>query len=107
MAELSVTRWAICSTIKASAQNVLRFAAYQFDLKANRLNLDAPCPEAMAYLQAHPKIWIQDRSHEFWSPRNRRRPAEQQPRQSVNAPHSLRNKTQEDWLVHIDVDEFL
>lgn len=109
MSEAADLRWGVCSTIKAPACDILQFAAYHLEQGAHRIYiyLDAPCPDAEPLLEAHPKIRVQLRDAEFWDRKNRKRPEKHQMRQSVNATHAYRRKTEVDWLAHVDVDEFL
>ncbi|NRB19259.1 MAG: glycosyltransferase family 2 protein [Rhodobacteraceae bacterium] len=105
-----MTRWGLVATIKAEAADVLNFAAYHLDLGAHRLfiYLDVPCPEAMPYLKAHPKIRVVLCDDAYWRQRRKSRPLKHQVRQSLNATRAYRRQASElDWLIHMDVDEFL
>ena len=105
-----MTRWGLVATIKAEADDVLNFAAYHLDTGAHRLflYLDAPCPKAMPYLKAHPKIRVILCDDAYWLQRRKSRPAKHQVRQSLNATRAYRRQAADlDWLVHMDVDEFL
>lgn len=100
--------WGISSTILAPARDVLRFAAYHLEQGAHRLYiyLDDETPEAFSRLKAHPKIRVRTCDATYWSQRGGR-PDKHQARQSVNATHAYHRKSEVDWLIHIDVDEFL
>lgn len=102
-------RWGVVATIKASPQETLDFAAYHLDLGAHRIfiYLDAPNPQAEAALRAHPKLRVKLCDDKYWQQRKRARPDQHQNRQSLNATHAYRRASDLDWLVHIDVDEFL
>ena len=62
------TKWGVVATIKAPAQDVLRFAAYHLDLGAHRLfiYLDEPNPEAYAPLKNHSKVRVFSCDDAFW-----------------------------------------
>ena len=103
-------RWAVCSTVKADARTILEFAAHHLEAGAHRvfLYLDAPCPAAMPFLRAHPRIRVVNCNAAYWQKRRQGRPEKHQVRQTVNATRCYRQQAhQADWLAHIDVDEFL
>lgn len=104
-----MTKWGLSATIKASATDILDFAAYHLDLGAHRLHLylDDPNPKAFAALKAHPKIRVITCDHDYWQKHHDRRPTKHQVRQTANATHAYRRRVEVDWLVHMDVDEFL
>ena len=105
-----MTRWGLVATIKAEADDVLNFAAYHLDAGAHRLflYLDAPCPKAMPFLQAHPKIRVILCDEAYWLKRRKSYPVKHQVRQTLNATRAYRRQASDlDWLIHIDVDEFL
>ncbi len=104
-----MTRWGVVSTIRAPAEEILRFAAHHLDLGAHRLYLylDAPDPAAEAALRAHPKIRLRVCDSAYWDKSGIRRPKKHQPRQTHNASHAYGLASDVDWLAHIDVDEFL
>lgn len=105
-----MTRWGLVTTIKAEAADILNFAAYHLEAGAHRLfiYLDAPCPEAMSDLQAHPKIRVTLCDEAYWLKRRKSRPVKHQVRQSLNATRAYRRQAGDvDWLIHMDVDEFL
>jgi hypothetical protein len=101
--------WGIVATIKAPVRDILDFAAYHLDLGAHRIliYLDEPHPEAEAALRDHPKLRITVCDDRYWQKRKRQRPDQHQNRQSLNATHAYRRAGDLDWLIHIDVDEFL
>ncbi|MQQ07545.1 glycosyltransferase family 2 protein [Epibacterium sp. SM1979] len=103
-------RWGVVSTIKASAQEVLTFAAYHLAQGAHRvcIYLDAPCPEALPHLKAHPKVRVIDCDDGYWRRQPVKRPKKHQVRQTHNANRAYQKQCKDlDWLAHIDVDEFI
>lgn len=105
---MSDPTWGVVSTIKAPASDILNFAAHHLDLGARRLfiYLDAPSPAAFAALRAHPKCRVIVTDADYWRRRGSR-PEKHQARQTANATHCYRRRGDVDWLLHIDVDEFL
>lgn len=104
-----MTRWGIVSTIKAPLPEILDFAAYHLDLGAHRLLLflDDPQPDTVAVLKAHPRIRVFACDDRHWRRLGIRRPAKHQVRQTANASFAYGRRVQVDWLIHMDVDEFL
>lgn len=102
-------RWGLVATIRADADEILRFAAYHLSAGAHRLfiYLDAPCPPAQAALQAHPKCRVTSCDAAHWKALIGKRPVKHQSRQTLNATHAYARAADVDWLTHIDVDEFL
>lgn len=101
--------WGLCATILAPAGDILSFAAYHLEAGAHRLYLylDAPCPDAMSFLKAHPKIRVTVCDAAYWDKLNGRRPVKHQVRQTMNATHAYARRAEVDWLIHMDADEFL
>ena len=90
--------------------DVLNFAAYHIEMGAHRLflYLDAPNPAAHAALKAHPKVRVFTCDDAHWRRLGINRPVKHQVRQAANATDAYRRKGAEvDWLMHMDVDEFL
>lgn len=105
-----MTTWGIVATVKADAHTILRFAAYHLELGAHRIYiyLDAPCPEAQKVLQNHPQTRVVRTDDGYWDRHNKgNRPAMHQPRQTFNATRAYKRTKDVDWLMHMDVDEFL
>lgn len=104
-----MTTWGLVSTIKAPAPEILDFAAYHIERGAHRLYLylDEANPEAFAPLKAHPKVRVVTCDDAHWRRLGRPRPAKHQLRQTANATHAYRHRAEVDWLIHMDVDEFL
>jgi len=101
--------WGISSTIKASVDDILRFAAYHLEKGAHRLfiYLDDDNQAAFDALKAHPKIRVTLCDDAWWQKRRKARPDMHQARQTANATHAYRRRAEVDWLIHMDVDEFL
>ncbi|APG46459.1 glycosyltransferase family 2 protein [Phaeobacter porticola] len=103
--------WGVVATIKAEATAILAFAAHHLERGAHRLYLylDTPCPEAWPHLKAHPKIRPTLCDASYWARAKHGRPQKHQPRQTHNATRCYRNQAhgEVDWLIHMDVDEFL
>ncbi len=104
-----MTKWGLCATIRAPAPDILRFAAYHLEQGAHRLYLylDEPNPEAFAPLKAHPRIRILTCTAAHWTKLMGKRPVRHQVRQTFNATHAYQRRVEVDWLIHMDVDEFL
>ncbi|MGJ5618656.1 glycosyltransferase family 2 protein [Sulfitobacter sp. MF3-043] len=104
-----MTTWGISATIKAPADEILRFAAYHLEKGAHRLfiYLDEENPSAFEALSAHPKVRVTKCDDAWWLKRRKQRPEMHQARQTANATHAYRRRAELDWLIHMDVDEFL
>lgn len=103
-----MTKWGLVATIKAETNDILRFAAYHLDRGAHRLYiyLDADNPTAFAALKAHPKTRVTLCDNAYWQQAGGR-PKKHQARQTRNATHAYNRRVEVDWLIHMDVDEFL
>jgi len=102
--------WGIVTTVKAPLEQILDFAAWHLDQGAHRIyiHLDDPDPETRAVLKAHPKIRVTPTGAAYWRQLTGNRPAKHQSRQTANATRILAKIPPEvDWLLHIDVDEFV
>lgn len=101
--------WGVIATIKAETPAILRFAAYHLDLGAHRIYiyLDAPNPEAQEALRNHPKCRVMLCDDDYWQRRSGTRPEMHQPRQTFNGTRAYARAQEVDWLMHMDVDEFL
>jgi len=104
-----MTSWGLVSTILAPTPDILRFVAYHLDRGAQRLYiyLDADTPDAYAALKDHPKVRVTTCDAAHWQRLGAARPDKHQARQTLNATHAYRRNPEVDWLIHIDVDEFL
>ncbi len=102
-------KWGICATIKAPVNDILRFAAYHFDKGAHRIfiYLDDNNQAAFDLLKTHPKIRVTMCDATWWKRLGEPRPDKHQVRQSLNATHAYHRRVEVDWLIHMDVDEFL
>ncbi len=102
-------RWGMCATVKASADETLRFVAYHLDAGAECIwiYLDEENHETYDALQAHPKCHVVNCDLDYWRRIFGRRPKKHQVRQSHNATRTLARAGNVDWLLHSDVDEFL
>ncbi|MFK7838186.1 MAG: glycosyltransferase family 2 protein [Sulfitobacter sp.] len=101
-----MTTWGLSATIKAPVAEVLRFAAYHLEAGAHRLYLylDDANAESFERLKAHPKVRPTLCDDAWW---NGKPPKKHQVRQSRNATHAYNRRAEVDWLIHMDVDEFL
>lgn len=104
-----MTSWGIVATIKARPREVLNFVAYHLEQGADHLFifLDNENPVAHAALNEHSQVTVIRTDDSYWIARNNKRPAKHQVRQTINATYAYANAGDLDWLVHIDVDEFL
>ncbi|SEQ40269.1 glycosyltransferase family 2 protein [Thalassovita taeanensis] len=104
----AMLNWGTVSLVKAPLPQILRFAAHHLDLGAHRVHiyLDAPEPETLAALSAHPRIAVTACDAAFWDAQKKGRMEAHQNRQSWVATLAY-HATDCDWLAHIDVDEFL
>lgn len=100
--------WGIVSTVKAPLDEVLAFTAHHLDLGASRIWLcfDDPDDPAATVLEHVPQVTVLRCDVGHWLRLGQARPSRHQNRQTANAQHILRH-CDLDWLLHIDVDEFL
>jgi Glycosyl transferase family 2 len=101
--------WAVVATMKASEDKVLAFAAYHLSLGADHLWLffDDPAQPVPASLANHPRVTVTLCDEAHWTSFQKKRPPQHQNRQTQNARLTYRTLVTSDWIVHIDVDEFL
>ena len=106
-ADPETLRWGIVSTIKAPALNIARFIAWHLDMGAADIliNLDQP-DQALADRLAHPKVRFVQCDDAYWAQAPEKARESHQLRQAYNATRAY-NRSDMDWLCHIDVDEFL
>lgn len=104
-----MTTWGLSATVLAPARDTLRFAAYHLEQGAHRLYiyLDEANEEAYKPLKAHPKIRVTTCNAAHWKKLIGQRPEKHQARQTMNATHAYQRRIEVDWLIHMDVDEFL
>jgi hypothetical protein len=100
------TKWGISATILAPVREILGFAAYHLEAGAHRIYiyLDDDNQAAFEALKAHPKIRPTLCDEAWW---NGKPPKKHQVRQTHNATHAYKRRAEVDWLIHMDVDEFL
>lgn len=101
--------WSLVATVKAAEDKVLAFAAHHLSLGADHLWLffDDPAQPIPQPLQQHPRVTVTLCDDEHWLRSNKKRPPQHQNRQTQNARLTYRELVTSDWIVHIDVDEFL
>jgi hypothetical protein len=101
--------WSLVATVKAPEEKVLAFAAYHLSLGADHLwlYLDDPEQPVPALLASHPRVTVTLCDEAHWARVGKKRPPAHQNRQAQNARYAYREKVTSDWIVHIDVDEFL
>ncbi|MEM6373606.1 MAG: glycosyltransferase family 2 protein [Pseudomonadota bacterium] len=101
--------WGVCATILAPTPDILRFVAHHLDQGAHRLYiyLDEDTPDAYKALKSHPKVRVQNCDAAHWKRLGGTRPQKHQVRQTANATHAYNRRSEVDWLIHMDVDEFL
>lgn len=101
--------WSLVSTIKAPEEKVLAFAAHHLSLGAEHLWLffDDPAQPIPTALANHPRVTVTSCDDAHWARAWKKRPPQHQNRQTQNARLTYRELVTSDWIVHIDVDEFL
>lgn len=101
--------WSLVATIKAPEEKVLAFAAHHLSLGADHLWLffDDPDQPIPGPLVDHPRVTVTLCDEAHWTNACRKRPPQHQNRQTQNARLTYRALVTSDWIVHIDVDEFL
>lgn len=101
--------WGVVSTMKAPEDKVLAFAAHHLSLGADHLWLffDDPSQPIPRPLADHPRVTVTLCDENHWIRTSRKRPPQHQNRQTQNARLTYRELVTSDWIVHIDVDEFL
>jgi len=101
--------WGVVATIKAPTVDTLNFVAHHLELGAAHvwIYLDAANPEAKEQLKPHPQLTVVRTGDNYWQKTRGKKPPMHQPRQSFNVRHAYNRAKKVDWLLHIDVDEFL
>lgn len=101
--------WSVVSTLKAPEEKVLAFVAHHLSLGADHLWLyfDDPAQPVPDSLAAHPRVTVTLCDEAHWVDACKKRPPQHQNRQTQNARLTYRERVTSDWIVHIDVDEFL
>jgi Glycosyl transferase family 2 len=100
--------WSLVATVKAPEAKVLAFVAHHLSLGAQHIwiyldNADDPAYPALAGL---PRVTATLCTDEYWASVAGERPRAHQNRQVRNAKDAY-PRCRSDWLVHIDVDEFI
>lgn len=101
--------WSLVATVKAPEDKVLAFAAHHLSLGAEHLWIffDDPTRPIPEPLVGHPRVTVTLCDEDHWLRTSKRRPPQHQNRQTQNARLTYRELVTSDWIVHIDVDEFL
>ena len=100
--------WGICTTIKAPLAEVEAFVAYHLSIGVAHiwLHFDDPADPAAAAFEGHPQLTIIRCDEAYWINLLGSRPDAHQPRQAANMKR-VYDAAPLEWLVHIDVDEFI
>ncbi len=101
--------WSLVATVKAPEEKVLAFVAHHLSLGADHLWLffDDPAQPVPGQLAMHPRVTVTLCDDAHWLRTCKKRPPQHQNRQTQNARLTYRALVTSDWIVHIDVDEFL
>lgn len=100
-------RWGIVSTVKAPLRKIAEFIAFHLDLGAHRIRIHLDVPDlAIADRLAHPRVRFTQCDDRYWQGKPNRARTTHQRRQMFNAARTYR-MSKLDWLIHIDVDEFV
>ncbi|MEP4197344.1 MAG: glycosyltransferase family 2 protein [Aliishimia sp.] len=105
----STAKWGIVTTVLSPKADILRFCAYHLRAGAHRIYiyLDDPDADVFDALKAHRRIRPTRCTTGYWKQQGGARPLKHQVRQTKNATRTYHRKSEVDWLIHIDVDEFL
>lgn len=101
--------WSIVTTLRGAPATVVPFIAHHLatDAAGIQVYLDDDDPVLIALLAPLPRVSVTVCDDAYWAAAPRRgRPAMIVPRQLANIRHA-RRRTRTEWLVHIDMDEFL
>lgn len=100
--------WAVVATVREPAALVLAFAAHYAALGAREIWLFFDDPtDGTADLAVHfPRTRVIRCDAAYWTARRRSPPALQSVRQLANATYAY-NRSEADWMLHVDADEFL
>ncbi|MBD3663544.1 glycosyltransferase family 2 protein [Sulfitobacter aestuariivivens] len=101
--------WGLSATILAPFADTLRFAAFHLEAGAHRLYIYLDQHDSVAFdaLKSHPKCRVTTCDTAYWNNHQHGRPKKHQVRQTMNATHAYARRAEVDWLIHMDVDEFL
>ncbi|MDP7150081.1 MAG: glycosyltransferase family 2 protein [Paracoccaceae bacterium] len=102
------TRWGIVTTAKEVPDLLLAFAAHHASIGASRIHLylDDPDPALARRLEDIPGVEVTQCDTTYWQMIRGQRPSAQENRQVENAMDAY-GRTDVDWLIHIDADEFI
>lgn len=102
------TRWGIVTTAKEAPDLLLAFAAHHASIGASRIHLylDDPDPDLARRLVEIPGVDVTLCDEIYWQMVRGKRPSAQENRQVENAMDAY-GRTDVDWLIHIDADEFI
>lgn len=105
---MTVPSWGIVTTVKAPADQVLAFVAHHLGLGPAHIwvHLDDPDDPAAGALAGIEGVTVVRCDAAYWQGLQGWRPKQHQYRQALNIQHVYAG-TDLDWLLHIDVDEFL
>ncbi len=106
---MSEPTWGIVATVDEPPQLVAAFAAHHLALGAREIHLylDRPDPQALRLLAGLPAVRVTVCDAAYWAASSAgRRPPLPMGRQRRNANDAYA-RTQVDWLLHCDADEFL
>lgn len=110
---MEIHSWDVCTTAHEAPDATLAFVAHHLSMGARRvwIFLDQPQPELESILASQPRCHVQTCDEAWWtqlnSPLGKGGVPPQPPlRQRANLQWAL-ERSEADWLVHIDTDEFL
>jgi hypothetical protein len=101
--------WSLVATVKAPEEKVLAFVAHHLSLGVDHIWLffDDPTQPIPQVLANHARVTVTLCDDDHWTHACKKRPPQHQNRQTQNARLTYRALVTSDWIVHIDVDEFL
>ncbi|WP_208351454.1 glycosyltransferase family 2 protein [Pseudaestuariivita rosea] len=104
-----MTRWGVVATAKAPAVDIMNFAAHHLQLGAARVHiyLDDDNTHAETTLRSQKSCLVTVCNQTYWKNLRGKRPPKHQVRQLFNATDAYARTDDLDWLIHLDVDEFL
>ena len=107
---MSAARWGIVMTAKEPQALLLANIGWHLGTGAGEIQvyLDDPDDAAAPLLEALPKVSVRRCGDAHWhqTAPSGKRPLTHRRRQALNANHALA-RTEMDWLIHMDADEFL
>jgi len=105
---LQVPSWAVVATVDEPPALIQTFLAWHLSLGAAEVHLyfDRADDPAAALCDGLPGVFVTICDDAYWAQTGKPRPTRHQVRQVRNAQHAYQ-RTDADWLLHIDADEFL